>query len=678
MTGRRGDPASDDFDDDRPPGSVIGSRSATGTTRLGRDPERALSIDHGALRIRHLRDPGWGQASIAYGPFAQEPGLAVAVSMLNGLTTSQTSPLPEGRRGMLQRWLRTFPRLRLRRAELQENLAVGWFATAVPDELPTTGTCLVGAASTKATGEIRLYGAGKGARILQDVQNVPVLYVLMHREGDVAVFAASQPGTMGFSAHPNMRPLGIVASPWAAGTPLYAGLHQSVLGEVKYRLDTRVYGVRVAPVPELARWFGTAHAADDLTGDGDLAGSEPEVGRPWTVIGGALRRTSAGTHTLEERSTAVLSPTDPSGLVRLLLRTGGGATPVDLLWRSEGGERAWRFRVGPEGAALSVHEHEPEELAATDKWRLRPDTLHDLEIIDDGRTIRALLDGELVFGRSFTDDRLASQMMVGFSLAEPGDDQHCLRFEAHPRDVPVPQVLDVGVPALPAPPCHDDEVVDLATDAFDGPTGDLAGTATDDGQRRWCREMGDGIMLRTGSGMARVDADRERPNPGRTIYTVAWDHPRFADVGITVVPPGSGRGEGHQCRSGLVFWHDEGNHLILNDFLDDTSVGVSISAFLRVGGHEEMYDNDAVWTNVGDRVRPGVPHRLRVVFDGERFAAYVGSELVLWRALTDYRADARRLEIRAVGLVANWEWGDDTGTAFDDFVARGPRPAGEG
>ena len=97
--------------------------------------------------------------------------------------------------------------------------------------------------------------------------------------------------------------------------------------------------------------------------------------------------------------------------------------------------------------------------------------------------------------------------------------------------------------------------------------------------------------------------------------------------------------------------------------------GTSISAFFQVDGFEELYD--AVWTNVGRRIRWGVPYDFRVAFDGSRFLAFVDGEPVLYRALSDIYPDWAGMEIHRVGMVVNWEWGNDTGTTFRDFVARG-------
>lgn len=118
----------------------------------------------------------------------------------------------------------------------------------------------------------------------------------------------------------------------------------------------------------------------------------------------------------------------------------------------------------------------------------------------------------------------------------------------------------------------------------------------------------------------------------------------------------------------MIFWQDDEHYVIVNNWLNDSYGGASVSCFSCVGGFEDLYD--AVWTNVGDRVRWGVPHRFRVVFDGVHLLMLVDDEPVLYRALTDIYPEAARLRIGRVGLVANWEWGNDTGSRFRRFAAR--------
>src|SRR5690606_8205248 len=91
-------------------------------------------------------------------------------------------------------------------------------------------------------------------------------------------------------------------------------------------------------------------------------------------------------------------------------------------------------------------------------------------------------------------------------------------------------------------------------------------------------------------------------------------------------------------------------------------------SFYCLGGFEDIYD--AVWTNVGRRIQWGTPYRLRVSCDGDRLTAYLDDRAVLHRALSDVHRRVTNLRIQRVGVVANWEWGNDTGSIFKAFVAR--------
>jgi hypothetical protein len=229
-------------------------------------------------------------------------------------------------------------------------------------------------------------------------------------------------------------------------------------------------------------------------------------------------------------------------------------------------------------------------------------------------------------------------------------------FEAFPRQVPLP--ADLG---LAAPWCEQGGQVVVADD-FTGPAGELDG--------RWERSVGEGRFERTGRGAGRVAAGRDRPNPGRTAYTVAWDDPDFADIEAELTPPGGARGEGHNGRGGLIIYQDPDNYLLVNMWLDDAPHhdGSSVSMFYRCAGYERLYD--AVWTNVGRRVSWGRPFTMRLASDGRQVMVWVDGEPVLYRRLRDIYPTAAPLALCRVGLAANWEWGDDTGTEFRRFVAR--------
>jgi hypothetical protein len=205
-------------------------------------------------------------------------------------------------------------------------------------------------------------------------------------------------------------------------------------------------------------------------------------------------------------------------------------------------------------------------------------------------------------------------------------------------------------------------------ESFPASNGDLDGHPLSDGTGRWRRDLGRGRFELAKGGGVRVVASPASPNPGRTAYTVPWHYPDLADLAVRVAPPGQRRGEGAEGRAGVIFMQDEDNYVIVSTWLSDTYDGTSISSFFHLRGFEELYD--AVWSNVGRLVCWGREYELRVDFDGLNFSAGVDGETVLYRSLTDVCPRARRLSIRRVGLVANWEWGNDTGSIFRRFQVR--------
>lgn len=471
--------AEDLFADVRPAGSVARTRSTSGSARHVTDRERVIAIDNGQLRIGWLAHEGWGRAAVAYGPFADPSGLMLSVSALNGLTSSQSDPRPEGGRAALRRLRATFPHFSPRQPELKDSLHIGWFTSATSSRAPVPVAAVFHRAGADANGELWFQVGTRQQRVAGELQNLPARYLVSLDSEAATLHAWSYAGAHGFGPPGSSAPLARLPLGQPLPSELYAVVHQPVLGEVDYRVDTRIESVHVfrAPGP-------TASLASDLS---------------WP--------------------------------------------------------RFWEPTVG-----------------------------------------------STVF-----------------------------------------------------------------RDAFEGGSGELDGFQS--GDRHWRRLVGDGVFDLTGRGAVGVRADRDAPNPGRTLYGVPWDG-SAAEVSVTVTPPGSERGQGHNGRGGVTFWQDPDNYLVVNTFLDDGQLGVSISAFLRTAGHEAMYDWDAVWSNVGRRIHWGAPFRLRVAFDGRQFLCRVGDEPVLYRQLTDYRSDAVALQINSVGLAANWEWGDDTGTVFRDFAVR--------
>ena len=684
----------DFFEDDTPPGRVVNARSQAGVRRGGVDREGVISIDHGALRIRPLVHPGWGRAGIAYGPFPRQNGLTVAVHILNGHNSSQTGSLNQslarrvGRwflggagespvqrligwlRGgskkntwrQFQRWYWIDRRHKRNPLRLDESLAVGWFPDEVPEDPQQSGNAFIFHALGAENGELRVRGGGRQMPVVRGLQNVPLYLFVVLRERGAAYYAASLPNARGLRGYPALRPLGIDLQ--QRDESVYAAIYQGVLGQIGFRVDTRVYGVQVEHVPDWSAWYGTAHAADRLTGEGALHGSAAETGGEWRVLRGGFRRTPQGVQPTGADNLALLEPPAPAGLIHLRLDAPAREEAVPaVLWRVVDAENHWCLQLGKRGCRLQLKVGGREKTVADSITPgLHTAAPNDLQILDDGGAFALYLNGQLLFDRWFFDASLQEASGVGLHVSAAGPGGVFRSLEVHPRSVPAPAVFGFE------PPRSWSGERTVVRDEFDGEQGDLDETVTTRGGRVWRKQIGRGVIERTGHGSARVRASLEHPNPGRTAYLIDWDTPGFAHLEVEITPPGTGRGQYHKGRGGLIFWQDADNYLIVSSWLDDFYDGASISSFFRLNGFEDLYE--AVWTNVGKRIFWGLPFRLGVRFDGRGYTAMLNDEPVLYRALDDVRPEIERLVIRRVGIVANWEWGDDTGSVFRHFVAK--------
>jgi hypothetical protein len=645
---------SDTYGVDIPGGSVLGTSATSGQTRGGADVEGRMAVDNGALRLRPLSAPGWGRQGVSYGPVGRQAGLVATVHVLNGHHCSQTFYMPETTRQRVRRWLGRLRRGRWPvRPRHHESLAVGLFAVAAPNNPIADGHALVVHAVTKHNGELWASVRGRPLRVLTGLQNLPLAAAVVLREQGAVYYAATVPNDPDLPALPMMRPLAV--DPGRADQTLHAGVHQRILGEVGYRVDTRVYRTDVGICPEFADWCTTAVVADRLLGVGVLGEQPAERGGSWRVTG----RLSRTPHGATGEGSAVLEAPEPVGLLHALVLVPREGEAELVLRANPLVATRWRLRLSFSGATLVIEtEDGPEVVARSADKRWRRGQERSIQVLDDGCTMSVHVDGDMVFGDWHSDERLAGASWVGFAV---GGGARIREFEAHPRTVRAPLVQE---PAWSPSPLGSEARWE---ERFDGAPGCLDGAVTPSGGRRWERVEGEGTFELLEGGGVRVRATPDRPNPGRTIYAAPWDWPSDVDVRATLVPPGSVRGERHNCRSGLVLWQDADNYLVVNVWLDDWLESASLSTFYRVRGHEDMYD--AVWTLTGDRVTWGVPFELRVAFDGERFTAYLDRRPTLYRAIRDVYPDAPPLKVRRVGIVANEEWGDDTGTMFTSLIA---------
>lgn len=669
---------SDDFQTPRASGRALTGARGGDPARTGIDRERLLSVDGGALRIRPALVEGWGRTCLAYGPFANEPGLAFSAFVLNGHNTSQSEVMADTLRSRLERWARGSGAVpvgrRLRRwlvsgrvlrvlrqvrwwrriavgssrvTLMDDNLAVGVYPAAVCD--PTAvGAGFVMHADGPRNGELRIGADGAWAPAVLGVQNVPIHYVAVVREHDVLLGVSSLPDAHGLGPHPAMRPLALVPRP--AAESLYAAVHQSLLGQIGFRADTRIGGVRVARLPEAAGPAVAGGAGAHGPAAALFAGRRTAVGDDWRFAVGAW----------------LVTPESPPGLIRVTLEPASlGTAGFTVAFRARADGQRWELNVSPEGARLHRRSETGGRQLAAESWAAAPSAL---QILDDGNEVSVLAPDRLLFGRRFVEDGDAPAVSFGLVDDQAAFPPGLLAVESLPRSLPIPDELVAGAPWLPA------SGVTAVADPLRGEPGDLAGRSTPVGGRLWRRLFGAGRLEVTGDDGARWSASVTEPLPGRTIYAIDWDDPEFAELEVTLTPPGTGRGQREHGTSGFCLWQDADNHLLVNTWLDDCYAGASLSSFFTLDGFEDLYD--AIWTNVGERVTWGRPLRLKLVSDGLRYTVFVDGEPVLHRSLADVYPGRRPLRIRKVGLLGNWEWGADTGSRFADFRAAGRAPTG--
>ncbi len=693
----------DDFSVAQLSGQVIGTQSSNGQIRQGIDVEKTISIDNGALRFRPLISPGWQRAGVAYGPYQRQAGLTLSVFMLNGHHASEGNDIGETLKGRFFRWLRgsgTYPigsRLirwtlsshhrnrielfyrwlrnrkgRFADGHLLENLAVGWFPEAYPQDPTEAGNAIVIQASEAENGALCVRMGDRTTATVKGLQNLQAYYVVVLREEGAAYYAASVAGARGLAAYPYMRLVGIDA--FSDDKTVFAGIHQGALGQVGFRVDSRVYGVRAEVLPALSAWYGTAQAADTLVGNAGLDQSAAEIGGTWRVLQGEFERTEKGLIGRRAYNVALLEMSEPAGAVHVMVSAGeilGEEVPdFAVLWRVQDEDNAWGLWFCDGDCYLRRCENGVWSQIAQEKRYGLKAGMNAVQILDTGESFSLYLNGDGLFEDQSVQSEFNAEKKIGLIVHSSGSDEETVlsfqNIEAHPRNILMPEQMRSGEPW-----CAEGNEVAIADSFSINPQHtrqDLAGRRSDVGDQPWRKEIGRGRMLLTDAKAVKVEASSSEPNKGRLAYTVAWPNPRLADISVDILPPGTARHQKEKGRGGVIFWQDQNHYLILNQWLDDTFAGSAVSAFFQIDGFEEIYD--AVWSNLGDRVAWGVKHQFRVVFDGLNFMAYIDGEPVLYRSLEDIYPTLAPLKINRVGIVANWEWGDDTGTTFSQFVGK--------
>jgi hypothetical protein len=254
----------------------------------------------------------------------------------------------------------------------------------------------------------------------------------------------------------------------------------------------------VAHLSRYGQWYGTAHAADRFDGGAVRSG-------PW--------------HSLEDGST-VLRPPTPSGLIHVVVKS-GGAGSIGIVWRGWDGKTGVRLQLDGAGARLQVIENGATKVERHDpSGGLSGDRRHTIQIQDDGQTIRIARDGRSLDALTIDDPTGSDAPEIGLTGLAGAIVVEA--FEAHPRRIPWSSAIKIDLPTV----ARGEEVV--IHEDFQYHRDDLAGGI-------WRRLVGKGTIRVMGAG-AEMVASAENPAPGRLLYGVDWSDPGFADLTAVIVP----------------------------------------------------------------------------------------------------------------------------------------------
>lgn len=655
----------DSFGTPLKPGEVGGSSSPEGTPRLALDKGRAkMAVDHCALRMPEAGAPRFGQVGLAYPKMKRQNGRVVHFRLLPG--------------------------------DIQQpnGVVVGAFPEAHPAD-PLKGANAVALDNFDSLAGTFNLGFREGTRptLLPQFQTPLDVYVLLREQGAVYLVDGLKGGY--YAAPPSASVLGLDQT--LSFGEFYPGAHSSSTLHA-HRLEH----FQVRDVAAWSRWYGTAHAADRLTGASTAELGQAEKGGRWQVRGN-LKRGAQGTRADAKGGMALLDPGAPSGVLGLRVKTGARPQGVALIFRARSPRDYYAFVVSSEIAqAVRVRGTEAVPLQQTQaaEFLLRKNATHHLQVIDTGSQvgpfdkggkIRLYLDGQLAFvlgddpqSSPEFDNADAEAGGAGFEIGEGVAGGTVLsRFEAHPREVALPDEL-----RLPEPFFEERGDVVVASDRFDGAAGPLEARRTPVGGLAWeKRSPPDPKASLTLLGNGQV---QPAPLEGRgdyLLYGLRWPegYRHFASLEATLTPPGQkgrydreGNCTGYtqanrekRLRAGFFFWQDAEHYLIARAFMDDSQSNASeIEWQAPVGGTLDVIRR----VNLGPRLCHGNPFHLRVSFDGDWAVAWVrapGSPLeepVQAFRWSDAFPQQPPLKIQMVGLVFSEE---DSGTRLDSFTAWG-------
>lgn len=612
------------------------------------DPERTISLRGGALRMAPIAEPGWDRSVALIDVGCLEPGQVVWTDVRPAHLSSETLPL-ETRRDRLQVWLlgsRTdSPARRLalllspcrhregpirrwrrwlkrneamhRRAPASVNQIVGLFA----DTTGTTPADALAGLAVRPLGprnggfSIATPGGEPTRHVIDGCTNTSYRMAFIVRPDSILIAVGGEPGTA-LAPAPALSPLGIVHRS-VADTPLWLGVSNLIVGQHGFSSDTIIEGLGVDR----------------------LGASAPGCGVP---------QATANEHRTHQRLEAEAIGGVALIDVRLELEQEGS---LELRWGSDSIVSLTRSlaRLQCDGETISrpLAAHGPVHLSVNvlgGRTRVHVDDQLLLDLPSSG-THQSTSSG------THQSNSAALTEVVQINLMSGRVD----RFEVLPF-----AVGPVGGPSTSPLLDQGNDVV--ADQRFDGAA--LVDLAEDE-DHDWQRVLGNTPIGRE-YGVASI----VEPLTERTVYLQPNRWSDSVDIETEIEPPPRVEGVLQRCRAGLAAGSGPDNLLMVNAWIDDSYGGGSVSTFLRLDGGEEIFD--AVWVNVGAALDWTTPFVLRLQTDGDFYRVMLDGHTVVSRSISDQTRLVPRIEMTHVGIVANWEWGLDTGSLFRRFTVRGP------
>jgi hypothetical protein len=149
------------------------------------------------------------------------------------------------------------------------------------------------------------------------------------------------------------------------------------------------------------------------------------------------------------------------------------------------------------------------------------------------------------------------------------------------------------------------------------------------------------------------------------IYGVPWANTSFADLSIVGTPPGSAYGVGDNARIGMVFWQDTNNWIGPRLYVaDDQENAAEIEIQYQYNGGSVTVLRRV---NFGTEINHGVSSTLSMVFDGNAFVCYLGTEPVFTWKLSWQHPGHTPWSINYVGITSD---SGDAGSTWDNFIAK--------